>query len=213
MRITGADSSLNPQGLEQIARTTGVKMKNLLLSVAILSFLWTGVGVAGPTGPAEGAPPELAHFVKLVGEWSTTEEGLKPDGSAWQPSKGADWNFYWSFDGWGIRDDYISPPMSEAVDDESKRQRGTNLRIFNTSDKHWVMTWLTPTLKEPASFTAASTDEEIVMLSGVVNPQGFWHRITFFDMTESSFEWKLEWSKDKDQWGEVYRIHGTRKTE
>ena len=158
---------------------------------------------------AEGAPAELAHFEKLIGNWSTTEEGLAPDGSEWQPSNGADWNFYWSYDGWGIRDDYTSPPMSESVADESTRQRGTNLRIYNTTTKQWIMTWVATLSAQAQNFTAQSTDEQIVMLSDAVNPQGFFARITFFDMTASSFEWKLEWSKDKEQWREVYRIHGT----
>ena len=161
-------------------------------------------------GIADGAPPELAHWEKMIGNWSTTEEGLAPDGSAWNPSNGADWNFYWSFDGWGIRDDYTSPSMAEAVEDESKRQRGTNLRIYNTSTNEWVMTWLTPYSTEPKNFTATSTDEEIIMSANIADPQGNWRRITFFDMTETSFEWKLEWSKDKEQWMEVYKIHGTR---
>jgi len=176
---------------------------------ATLSIAYAQTTLAG--GIAEGAPPEVAHWEKLMGDWLTTEEGLKPDGSAWAPSKGADWSFYWSFDGWGVRDDYTSPPMSEAVEDESQRQRGTNLRIFNPTTEQWVMTWLTIGSTTPANFTATSTPEQIVMLSDVVNPQGFWHRITFFDMNEDSFEWKLEWSNDKESWGEVYKIHGTRK--
>lgn len=187
-------------------------IKNVVPLVLAIGSLAFGPALADSGGMADGAPPELAHFEKLIGEWSTTEEGLAPDGSAWQPSKGADWNFYWSFDGWGIRDDYTSPPMSESVDYESARQRGTNLRIYNPKTEQWVMTWLTITSSTPVSFTATSTDEQIVMLSDIANPQGFFGRITFFDMTNASFEWKLEWSKDKEQWSEVYRIHGTRAT-
>ena len=188
-------------------------MKNFLgISATILAtLLFSTPSAAGPSGIAEGAPPELHHWESLIGEWSTTEEGLKPDGSAWQASKGADWNFYWGFDGWGIRDDYTSPPAAEPVDDESKRQRGTNLRIFNPETGKWVMTWLTIASTEPASFTATSTDEQIVMLSDIPNPQGFYSRITFFDMQPDSFEWKLEWSSDKAAWREVYRIHGRKK--
>ncbi len=187
-------------------------MKTILIALVTTGCLISGAATAGPNGLAIGAPPEVAHFGKLIGEWSTTEEGLSQDGSAWEPSKGADWGFYWAFDGWGIRDNYTSPPISEIVEDESKRQRGTNLRIYNPATKQWVMTWLTVLSKTPVGFTATSTDEQIVMLSDIQNPQGFFGRITFFDMTEASFEWKLEWSKDKEQWTEVYRIHGTRQS-
>ncbi len=188
-------------------------MKTMIRLLLVMTFILGSVSTlsAGEKGVAEGAPPELAHWSKLIGYWSTTEERLRQDGSSWEPSKDADWSFYWSFDGWGIRDDYMSPPASEAVEDESKRQRGTNLRIYNPTTEQWVMTWLTVQSTTPASFTATSTDEEIVMLSDIANPQGFFGRITFFDMQENSFEWKLEWSKDKESWAEVYKIHGTRK--
>lgn len=164
-----------------------------------------------PGEMAEGAPPELAHWGKLVGQWSTTEESLKTDGSGWEPSKGADWDFFWAFGGWGIQDTYYSPPLKDALDDENTRQRGINLRIYNPTENKWVMAWLTVSSTKPSTFTATSTDEEIVMQADVLNPQGFHRRITFFDITDSTFEWKLEWSKDREQWREVYRIHGTRK--
>jgi hypothetical protein len=32
-------------------------------------------------------------------------------------------------------------------------------------------------------------------------------------MKDTSIERKLEWSKDKEQWMEIYRIHGTRETQ
>jgi len=160
---------------------------------------------------ADGAPAELMHWGKLVGQWSTTEEGLKPDGSGWQPSKGADWDFMWAYDGWGIQDNYTSPPLSVPVEDESKRQRGINLRIYNPTEKKWVLTWLTVASKAPNSFNATSNDEQVVMSSGEADANGNFSKITFFDMTEDTFEWKLEWSKDQQAWTEVYRIHGTKK--
>lgn len=197
-------------------------MKLFLLFLVVLTSgcVQSTVSVADATGEgttfspgvmATGAPPELAHWGKLVGRWSTTEESLRPDGSGWDPSLGADWNFFWSFDGWGIQDEYFSPPLSDVLEDESTRQRGINLRIYNPIEKKWVLTWLTIASTKPATFTATSNDTEIVMLADVVNPQGFHSRITFFDITDTAFEWKLEWSKDQQQWTEVYRIHGTRK--
>ncbi len=190
-------------------------MKRTTLLAAVLAgcFLCPVPPAFAETGMAEGAPAELQHWAKLIGNWSTSEERIAPDGSAWLPSKSADWSFDWAFDGWGIRDVYTSPPMSMAVDDESKRQRGINLRIYNTETKQWVMTWLTISAKAPVSFTATSTDEEIVMLSDIANSQGYFGRVTFFDIDDTSFEWKLEWSKDRDQWGEVYRIHGSRESD
>ncbi|MEM7359663.1 MAG: hypothetical protein AAF431_11245 [Pseudomonadota bacterium] len=189
-------------------------MKNITTSLIVILGIWATSVSAGEFragSMAEGAPPELQHWGKLVGQWTTTEESLKRDGSGWQSSKGADWDFFWAYDGWGIQDNYTSPSMSYELEDESTRVRGTNLRIYNTKEKKWILTWLTPTSTEPNSFTALSTDEEVVMLNEKPNAQGNYSRITFFDMTEETFEWKLEWSKDQENWLEVYRIHGRKK--
>ena len=164
-----------------------------------------------PGRMAEGAPPELKHWGKLVGRWSTAEESLKPDGSGWVSSRGADWDFFWAFDGWGIRDNYTSPPLSEPVADESTRQRGINLRIYNPKDKQWVLTWLTTASSKPMTITATSDDDRVVMNVDDKSAHGFYNRVTFFDMTDTSFEWKMEVSKDREQWREVHRIHATKK--
>lgn len=160
---------------------------------------------------AEGAPAELKHWGQLVGQWSTKEESLKQDGSGWQASKGADWDFFWAFEGWGIQDNYTSPPRSVPLDDESKRQRGINLRIYNPSEKKWILTWLTTSSKKPQTMTANSTPDRIVMFSDDKDQRGNYQRYTFFDMSADKFEWKLEWSKDQQNWLEVYRIHATKK--
>jgi hypothetical protein len=171
----------------------------------------SGTFVAGNI--ALNAPPQLSHLKSIIGQWSTREESRKQDGSGWQPSKGADWDFFWAFDGWGIQDNYTSPPKSQKLDDESSRQRGTNLRIFNSAEKKWVLTWLTPNSVTPQNFTATSTLDSMIMLSDSPDARGNHHRITFYDIKEQSFEWKLEWSQDQETWLEVYRIHGTKRTQ
>lgn len=182
--------------------------------IFVVTFLLNGIAnaqnfTAGEM--AEGAPAELMHWGQLVGQWSTTEEALKQDGSGWEPSKGADWDFFWAFSGWGIQDNYTSPPASEPLADESNRQRGINLRIYNPSEKKWVLTWLTTGSKTPLSMTATSTNERIVMLSDDKDQRGNYKRFTFFDISKNKFEWTLEWSQDQETWREVYRIHATKK--
>jgi len=187
------------------------------LGSMVITWFFVGSLIAAVTPPfdpgemAAGAPPELMHWGKMVGQWSTIEESLQRDGSGWEPSTGADWDFFWAFDGWGIQDNYTSPPDSVEMENESKRQRGINLRIYSTSGKKWVLTWLATQSSEPVTLTAFSDDEKMVMLTDRKNPQGKFGRITFFDITEDHFEWKLEWSDDQVQWLEVHRIHGTRR--
>ena len=169
------------------------------------------VTVFQPGKMAEGAPEQLMHWGKLVGQWSTTEEVLRNDGSGWDPAGEADWDLFWAYDGWGIQDNYTSPPKSQKLDDESKRQRGTNLRVYDPDSDTWALTWLTAGSTKAERYTATSNESEVVMLSEELNARGQYSRITFFDMSDSNFEWKLEQSKDKENWYEVYRIHGTKK--
>lgn len=79
-----------------------------VLSTAVGLLVFSSIALASPMkggnsfqpgSMAKGAPPELMHWGKLVGQWSTKEEGLKPDGYAWQASKGADWDFFWAYNG------------------------------------------------------------------------------------------------------------------
>jgi hypothetical protein len=157
----------------------------------------------------EEAPAELLHWNKLIGHWRTSEEGLSPDGSGWKASEAADWSFYWALDGWAIRDEYFSPPLSEQVNPPAKRQMGTNIRVYNVDKKQWLMAWIDAQAKTVGVYTAQSNEHGIVMLSVGKLPSGKYGRITFFDIKDNSFEWKSEWSDDgQTNWLEVYRIHG-----
>ena len=193
-------------------------MKKLLCAALILYCINASANsetatIFNPGMMAEGAPSELRHWSKLVGQWAVDSEKLKRDGSGWESSGKADWDFFWAFNGWGIQDNYTSPPLSEKMEDESMRQQGINLRIYNTDTKQWVLTWLATRSAVPANFTAESTDDQVVMISDDKDANGNYRRITFYDMTEDSFEWKMEWSQDKESWLEVARIHGKSKPE
>ncbi len=161
---------------------------------------------------AEQAPPQLMHLGKLAGHWYLTEQAPNADGSGWAVQQNAEWTFRWGLGGWSIVDDYVAPSFETVLEDETKRQRGTNLRTYHVADDKWVMTWLTTTSKIPQGFTAISDDETVTMLSDIPYINKSYVRITFFDMTDNTFDWKMELSKDgKEGWSEVYRIHGDKK--
>ncbi len=184
-----------------------MRIQHRIATVSLVLLFTFSVTAAQPNSEA---PAELNHWDKMIGKWRTTEEGLKPDGSGWQPSNGADWHFYYTLNGWAVQDEYYSPPLDTAVEDPNKRQMGTNIRIFDPETKQWIMAWATKAGKRVDIYSATSTDKKIVML-GRPGDTGKFRRITFFDMRGDSFEWTLEFSDDgKTSWMTVYKIHGKR---
>lgn len=183
----------------------------VIVAVVMVLFAWSTCAKQENVVFNPHAPIELTHWQKMLGSWLTSEESLQADGSGWKQANNADWHFYTAMNGWAVRDEYFSPPLSEEVEQSSKRQVGTNLRVFDKDKQQWLMAWVTKAGKTVDLYSAVSDSNQIVMLSQHKTPQGKYARITFFDMQQDSFEWKLEWSNDgKTNWLEVHRIHGKR---
>ncbi len=165
----------------------------------------------GAVSENDDAPAELAHMENMIGRWAIEDWALGQDGE-WAPGVGADWDFYYTLDGYAIEDIWVQPPRSVAVDDETKRTVGVNLRKYDPVAKKWVMAWLTKGAGDVQTFSATSDDQQLVMLEDKQNAQGSIRRITFYNMVGPTFDWRMEISRDEGEtWNEVYRIKGTRK--
>lgn len=178
-----------------------------IFSVAILTLM-ANVVVAGDRSTTinASAPPETAQLATLLGDWAITDWSLQQDGT-WAEAGGAEWHWYTILDGTAIQDDWISPALDQP-EPEAGRQFGTNIRIYNPAEQRWEMAWASSNGKKVDTFVATVSDGQLVM-TGVFG--GRQSRITFFDMTEDSFDWKLEFQNAQDEsWLEVYRIHGDR---
>ena len=196
-------------------------VRMLSTSIALLC-LTIGIGKAAASGSVDGlvseemnaiAVPETGHMSRLIGEWSMTSETRQEDGS-WSASEGqiADWNFFYTLDGQAIQDVWVAPPRAVEVEDATKRQIGSNIRIYWPEKKQWEMVWVAPRWGYVMSFTATSDDEKVVMLTKEKTPQGHDQRITFFNMTGDTFDWEMERSDDNGEtWNAVFRLHGARK--
>ena len=115
-------------------------------------------------------PPETEHFAPLIGSWLVSGRKLSPDGQTWTENPHpALWHFYRILHGHGIQDDWISPAPHISIDG-STRIYGTNIRIFNATEKRWEMAWIDSTNRIVRSFTAISTDDEIIMNSVGMTP-------------------------------------------
>ena len=156
------------------------------------------------------APPETAQFGQLVGIWDITDETIQSDGS-WQAGEGAEWIWHYILDGHAIQDDWIAPPRYGATQSDTlRRQYGTNLRIYDPVAQRWDLARISNTDKKLSTFTATAQGDSALVMRGT-HASGNDARITFFDMTDTRFEWKLEFAQEDGSWLEVYRIHAVRR--
>lgn len=180
----------------------------------------THAAAAGPVAEAfapgrlnPAAPPETEQFGRLVGIWDVTMEVLQQDGTWSKPEDAirAEWRFRYILDGWAVQDDWISPPPDLPVK-EGIRQLGTNMRIYDPQEDAWEVAWISNTQQTVSTLTAKAKRKRIVMNG--LHPSGKPQRITFYDITDKSFDWTMELQgvgKDPDGWVEIARIHGVKR--
>lgn len=165
-----------------------------------------------PGTPNPEAPPETADgFGRLVGVWDVAMSTRGEDGS-WPetPNVRAEWRFEYALDGWAIQDHWTSPPPEEPV--EGVRQRGTNIRIYDPEAEHWDVGWISNTQQKLSTLEAVVEDGRIVMTGA--HASGRPSRVTFHDITDDSFDWRLELQgvgEDPEAWTELARIRAERR--
>jgi hypothetical protein len=150
------------------------------------------------------APWETEFLGKLKGTWNAEQSFVNREGTWGDRKVKAVWKFYYILDGHAIQDDWIT------IDSlNNKTVSGTNIRIYNAEEKQWYMAWIDKTNRRLATFTAVN-DKGSVIMDGT-NAKGRHIKNTFFNMTDSEFDWKQEWTFDEGKtWIEVTKIHCTR---
>ena len=151
------------------------------------------------------APVETESLGRLVGKWDAKIERLDRDGN-WNPGTNKiEWHWYYILNGHGIQDDWITEKLAKDGSD-STLVYGTNIRIFNKQENKWHMAWIHGDGRKLATFTAVNENDKVIMEGR--NADGREVRITFFDMTDNSFEWQQEWTFDEGKsWTVVVKIH------
>ena len=156
----------------------------------------------------ENAAVETESLGRLVGKWDIKIESLDKEGN-WNPgTNNIEWHWYYILNGHGIQDDWITEKLA-ADGSDSTLVYGTNIRIYNKNENIWYMAWIHGDGQKLAAFTAVNEDGKVIMEGK--NANGREVRITFFDITENSFEWQQEWTFDEGKsWTVVVKIHCTR---
>lgn len=178
--------------------------------------LWVTAAMAVAAQPSGGgggafgernraAPREVEQFGRLVGEWQCTTEALQEDGS-WSKNE-ARWTWSYVLDGFAIQDTYVVP----RVPFMNRPLHGTNIRAFNSRTQKWSVVWIqnaSNTFDPPYEAVAEGPD---MVMTGPRRDGGGPFRVTFYKITDRSFEWRNEDRQPDGSWKETFRIHAKRK--
>lgn len=160
------------------------------------------------------APDEIEHIGKLAGIWYCDTFNKK--GDEWVKGKPAFWAFKYILDGFAIEDLWFKkledlPEPAQAMGHDFS---GINIRLYDPYENKWKAKWFTNSVKVDttnqlvANYDAVSTDETFVMtradFTGAKRA-----KITFYNMTDKSFDWVNELSSDSGKtWKSVFKIKG-----
>lgn len=168
----------------------------------ISMLLWLLVAAAAGAEEADNDCMEgpMAEFGRYVGDWTITDVGLKPDGSAWEPGPGARWVFKCIGDGTAVQDFWM--PNNGGY--------GTNLRTYNPDTGAWEIVWATKGLNGLMHIAASLDDDGNVVMDILKPEQPQPRRIIFFAPDDGGWSWVQQWSfDDRETWVDVYRIRAT----
>jgi len=167
-------------------------MLALIMSVAGASYAQEGM-------PAMGPPPEMKEVDGLVGNWDVAMtwymDTLKMN------SKGTA-TFSKILDGAALKMDYKSQMMGMAFD-------GLQLFTYDRETKQWQSVWVDNMGARIAVYTGTKKDGKMVM-QGEERYMGqvMLDRITTYNQTPTSFDWKMENSMDG---GKTWKLSGEAK--
>ena len=150
------------------------------------------LGAAKPHAPLAA---KLVLYGRFVGSWRADIDYYPPDGEPARHAEG-EWHFGWVLEGRAIQDVWIFPARAEGGSPAAPWYfYGTTLRWYDPAIDAWHIT-----------FTEATRPFEILQIGRDVGPDivqmgeeqdGIARRWRFVDITDRSFRWIGEMTRDK----------------
>ncbi len=190
-----------------------MKLTKLMLMLAML-MLASMAMAEEPAKPAEGmpmpemgAPKEMKDLAFLEGTWDVAAKfNMSMDGKTenWMESK-ATATYSFVLDGCAMQLQYSGDPMMPGMPAFS----GMMLQMYDRETKQWQAVWTDNMGARASIYTGARTEGQTV-LQGEDKMMGMTmlSRITAFNQTPTTFDWKMEYSVDS---GKTWALSGTAK--
>ncbi len=128
------------------------------------------------------APPETAQFAFMLGAYDCTDRIFNQQNGTWKEVTKI-WNGRSFLNGHAIRDDTW---RSDGV-------YTSNIRKYDAQAGKWIVTFFSNGNAAPSVWEGGKEGDEIVVSRDGESPQGpFTARLMFHDVTDASFEWKMD---------------------
>lgn len=133
------------------------------------------------------APKETGDYAPLIGISNCQSESRNPDGS-WNSAVDMNWTFQYIMNGMGVQDLTL----------KSDGTHSGSIRQFNADSSAWYVHYYTSraaVANLPAWKGNSRDDNQIILYREQAAPNGVdgFYKITFGDITDSSFNWLGAW--------------------
>jgi hypothetical protein len=155
--------------------------------------------------PHPDAPPELAQFAFLIGDFDITSHIMTPTGwSPPRPGPHARWNGWYSMGGMMITDEWFDPDPGLQPD----APRGVNVRMYDAASEEWKMMWVSTTGAQVQDLRAGMRDGKLTMwqvypteidpvADFTIEDEDHWYRVSYVQ-------------DDAGEWVPQYKLRATR---
>ncbi len=172
------------------------------------------LGSDGFGSPHPQAPPETQAFGRLVGLWDAEVEARAQDGS-WSKDGSALWAWQYVLGGFATQDLWFHsteglPSYLKAL---GRPYMLTGLRIYEPGSGRWRVSWAANGAGKAGGMDYGTLEGNVAEGDVVLTSKSAWghQRITFSEITHSSFLWTSEMSRDGESWSAMMRVRATRR--
>ena len=152
------------------------------------------LGAFAADGPNPALADRLWLFGQFIGSWDLDVTTYVGRGTPRELQ--GEWHFGWALAGRAVADIWICPRRTQ--DGSSPGEHAINIRFYDELLGAWRSTWFGPQQRLVRPFVARGIDDRIV-LEGSFEP-GVTTRWTFSSITDTTFTWRNETSRDGQSW-------------
>ncbi len=173
-------------------------MKKLTLAIlAVMLLIAAGQvlaqetkGKEAPAMPPMGPPEEMKQLAPLVGTWDFAMKMImNPTDTNWMDSKGTT-TYEMAYGGAALRSIIEEPMMGQSF-------WGGELTCYNRETKKWQSVWVDNMSAKLTMFAGTKTPDGMILEGQeMVNGVPTLNRMTSYNMTPTTFDWKGEMSVD-----------------